>query len=188
MLWKIFYISIIRNIFISFRHVRKNSEPDCACIVWWNCLKRIRFVDARFCVHDSDAGTQHAVSHGCGTVVVSRIALSLTILVLYSWRSSALLCLLFRRNFLHKSRPGVWEQQITSFQYTCWSIVGAVFFLSVVKSVKLEQTRAGACLLHEHYFVRDLKEVIDKVVTLHAMKAYWDSGVKLPLFFCIRWR
>lgn len=58
-------ISIIKNIFISFRHVKKNSELDCVCIVWWNCLKRIRFADARFCVHDSDAGTQHAVSHGC---------------------------------------------------------------------------------------------------------------------------
>jgi hypothetical protein len=59
------YISIIKNIFISFWHVKKNSELDCVCIVWWNCLKRIRFADARFCVHDSDAGTQHAVSHGC---------------------------------------------------------------------------------------------------------------------------
>ena len=75
---------------------------------------------------------------------VSRIALSLTILVLYSWRSPAMLCLLFRRNFLHKSRPHVWEKQITSFQCTCWSIIlGTVFFLTVEKSVKLVQTQAG---------------------------------------------
>ena len=29
----------------------------------------------------------------------------------------------------------------------------------------------------------NLKEVRDAVVSLHAMKAYWESGVKLPLFF-----
>jgi hypothetical protein len=28
------YIAIIKNIFISFRHVKKNSELDCVCIVW----------------------------------------------------------------------------------------------------------------------------------------------------------
>lgn len=71
------YISIIKNVFISFRHV-KNSELEYVCIVWWNCLKRIRFADARFCVHVSDAGTQHAVSHGCKPYSIITHDLSVT--------------------------------------------------------------------------------------------------------------
>jgi hypothetical protein len=54
-------------------------------------LRRIRVAGARFCVHDSDAGTQQAASHGCATNIISHVhssfmeKQSLKITSVYSW-------------------------------------------------------------------------------------------------------